>query len=73
MVMAHYHRGLLLLDGATPEAGRRVMAQVVKLCGALPETEILAESDGLTPRDLVERVGMRLRPRLADARRPGRS
>jgi chemotaxis protein methyltransferase CheR len=73
MVMAHYHLGLLLLDGATPEAGRRVMAQVVKLCGALPETEILAESDGLTPRDLVERVGMRLRPRLADARRPGRS
>jgi chemotaxis protein methyltransferase CheR len=73
MVMAHYHLGLLLLDGATPEAGRRAMAQVVKLCGALPETEVLAESDGLTSRDLVERVGMRLRPRPAAARRPGRS
>jgi chemotaxis protein methyltransferase CheR len=63
MVMAHYHLGLLLLDGSTPEAGRRVMAQVVKLCDALPAAEALPEGDGLTPRDLVERVGMRLRPR----------
>jgi chemotaxis protein methyltransferase CheR len=71
MVMAHYHLGLLLLDGATPEAGRRVMAQVVKLCHDLPESGVLAESDGLTPRDLVERVEMRLRPRSARARRHG--
>jgi chemotaxis protein methyltransferase CheR len=69
MVMAHYHLGLLLLDGATPEAGRRIMVQVVKLCAALIETKALAEtealpdSDGLTPRQLIERVEMRLRPR----------
>ena len=63
MVMAHYHLGLLLLDGPTPEAGRRVMTQVVKLCKALPEDRILPESDGLSPRDLIERVEMRLRPR----------
>jgi hypothetical protein len=65
MVMAHYHLGLLLLDGATPEAGRRIMAQVMKLCATLPETDILPESDGLTPRDLGLRIEMRLRPRRA--------
>jgi chemotaxis protein methyltransferase CheR len=70
MVMAQYHLGLLLLDGVTPEAGRRVMAQVVKLCDALAETEILPESDGLTPRDLIKRVEMRLRARPRQTR-PG--
>ena len=69
MVMAHYHLGLLLLDGATPEAGRRVMAQVVKLCDALPDGDVLPDGDGLTPRDLVERIKMRLRARPAEARR----
>jgi chemotaxis protein methyltransferase CheR len=69
MVMAHYHLGLLLMDGATAEAGRRVMAQVVKLCDALPEGEVLPDGDGLTPRDLVERIRMRLRARPAEARR----
>jgi chemotaxis protein methyltransferase CheR len=68
MVMAHYHLGLLLMDGATPEAGRRVMAQVVKLCDALPEGDALPDGDGLTPRDLVERIKMRLRARPAEAR-----
>jgi chemotaxis protein methyltransferase CheR len=68
MVMAHYHLGLLLMDGATAEAGRRVMAQVVKLCDALPEGEVLPDGDGLTPRDLVERIRMRLRARPAEAR-----
>jgi chemotaxis protein methyltransferase CheR len=69
MVMAHYHLGLLLLDGATPEAGRRIMAQVLKLCAGLPQTESLPESDGLSPRDLSERIEMRLRPRRASPRR----
>ena len=64
MVMAHYHLGQLLLDGATRDAGRRAMTQVVKLCDALPESEILPESDGLTPRALIERVEMQLRARL---------
>ena len=63
MVMAHYHLGLLLLDGPAPEAGRRVMAQVAKLCEALPQAETLPESDGLTPRQLLDGIGMRLRPR----------
>jgi chemotaxis protein methyltransferase CheR len=63
MVMAHYHLGLLLLDGATPESGRRSMTQVIKLCAGLPEKDLVPESDGLTPRDLIERVKMRLRPR----------
>jgi chemotaxis protein methyltransferase CheR len=72
MVMAHYHLGLLLLDGVTPEAGRRIMAQVLKLCADLPQTEALPESDGLSPRDLCERIEMRLRPRRApDRRAPG--
>jgi chemotaxis protein methyltransferase CheR len=70
MVMAHYHLGLLLLDAATPEAGRRVMAQVLKLCADLPRTDMLPESDGLTPRDLSERIEMRLRPQGRPA--PGR-
>jgi hypothetical protein len=61
--MAQYQLGLLLLDGATPEAGRRIMAHVVTLCAALPESEALPESDGLTPRDLAQRIEMRLRPR----------
>lgn len=63
MVMAHYHLGLLLLDGATPEAGHRVMTQVLKLCADLAATDILPESDGLTVRGLMERVDLRLRPR----------
>lgn len=63
MVMAHYHLGLLLLDSATPEAGHRSMVQVLKLCAVLPDSDILPESDGLTPRDLAQRVEMRLRPR----------
>ncbi|WP_419758107.1 CheR family methyltransferase [Acidisoma sp.] len=71
MVVAHYHLGLLLLDGATPEAGRRIMTEVVKLCATLPQAEALPESDGLTPRDLVERVEMRLRARVTEARPAG--
>jgi chemotaxis protein methyltransferase CheR len=71
MVMAHYHLGLLLLDGATPEAGRRAMAQAVKLCEGLPGSAVLPESDGLTPRDLIERIAMRLRARPAEARPAG--
>ena len=67
MVMAHYHLGLLLLEGPTPEAGRRVMTQVVKLCRTLPQAEVLLEGDGLTPRDLLERVEMRLRARPAES------
>jgi chemotaxis protein methyltransferase CheR len=70
MVMAHYHLGLLLLDGATPEAGRRIMAQVLKLCAGLPGTDVLPESDGLSPRELSERIEMRLRPRAPDRRAP---
>ncbi len=71
MVVAHYHLGLLLLDGATPDAGRRLMTQVIRLCAGLPEAEPLPESDGLTPRDLIERIEMRLRPRQpAWVRRP---
>lgn len=60
MVMAHYHLGLLLLDGATPEAGRRSMAQVMRLCATLPDDTVLPESDGLTPPELAERVRLRL-------------
>jgi hypothetical protein len=41
---------------------------VVKLCDALPEGEVLPDGDGLTPRDLVERIRMRLRARPAEAR-----
>jgi chemotaxis protein methyltransferase CheR len=63
LVMAHYHLGLLLLDGVTPAAGERVMTQVIRLCASLPETDVLPEGDGLTPRDLILRVEMRLRPR----------
>jgi chemotaxis protein methyltransferase CheR len=70
MVMAHYHLGLLLLDGATPEAGRRIMTQVLKLCAGLPQTDALPESDGLSPRDLRERIEMRLRPRQPPDRQP---
>jgi chemotaxis protein methyltransferase CheR len=61
MVMAHYHLGLLLLDGPMPEAGRRSMAQVMRLCATLPEDAVLPESDGLTPPELAERVRLRLR------------
>jgi chemotaxis protein methyltransferase CheR len=61
MVMAHYHLGLLLLDGPTPEAGRRSMAQVMRLCATLPEDAVLPESDGLMPPELAERVRLRLR------------
>jgi chemotaxis protein methyltransferase CheR len=68
MIMAHYHLGLLLLDGPAPEAGRRSMAQVVKLCANLPDDAILPESDGLTPRELVERVRLRLRARHGGGR-----
>ena len=63
MVMAHYHLGLLLLDGETPDAGLRVMTQVTRLCAALPKTDVLPEGDGLTVRDLIQRIEMRLRPR----------
>ncbi|MCB8879958.1 protein-glutamate O-methyltransferase CheR [Acidisoma cellulosilytica] len=61
LTMAHYHLGLLLLDGPAPEAGRRSMAQVIRLCAALPQDAVLLESDGLTPRELVEQVRLRLR------------
>ena len=63
MVMAHYHLGLLLLDSTTPEAGRRCMTQVMRLCAGLPEDAVLPESDGLTPRELAERVRLRQRAR----------
>ena len=61
MVLAHYHLGLLLLDGPLPHSGRRSMAQVIRLCADLPQDAVLPESDGLTPRELVEQVRLRLR------------
>jgi chemotaxis protein methyltransferase CheR len=69
MVMAYYHLGLLLIDGASPAAGRRMMAKVAALCDGLPATDVLAESDGLRPADVIELVGQRLRG--AGARRSG--
>lgn len=63
MVMAHYHLGLLLLDGPGKAAGRRSMAEVIKLCNSLPDDARVPESDGLTPGEVVERVRLRLRAR----------
>jgi chemotaxis protein methyltransferase CheR len=63
MVMAHYHLGLALIDGGDGEAGRRKLALVLRLCAELPGGSLLPEGDGLTARDLVDRVHMHLRPR----------
>jgi chemotaxis protein methyltransferase CheR len=56
MVMAHYHLGLLLLQGGAAESGRRTMSVVVELCRAVPEDTLLAEGDGLRAGDLLDRV-----------------
>lgn len=63
MVMAQYHLGLLLLAQGAQETGQRALAEVLRLCAALPETAPLPEGDGLTARDLVTRVRMQLRSR----------
>ncbi|GAB0116136.1 CheR family methyltransferase [Acidisoma sp. 7E03] len=60
MVMAQYHLGLLLLGRGAEEAGARALAEVLRLCAAMPETALLPEGDGLTARDLMTRVRMQL-------------
>jgi chemotaxis protein methyltransferase CheR len=66
MVMAHYHLGLLLLQGGAAESGRRAMSVVVGLCRAVPEDTLLAEGDGLRAGDLLARAAAAGEPAMLD-------
>ncbi|MFE1600598.1 CheR family methyltransferase [Methylobacterium sp. ID0610] len=57
-VMAHYHLGLTLIAAGRAEAGRRAIANALRLAAALAPEAPLAEGDGLTA------------ARLADAAQP---
>ncbi|KMO22130.1 CheR family methyltransferase [Methylobacterium platani] len=51
-VMAHYHLGLTLIAAGRAEAGRRAVANAVRLAASLPADAVLPEGDGLTAADL---------------------
>ncbi|WP_279356783.1 CheR family methyltransferase [Methylobacterium indicum] len=51
-VMAHYHLGLTLVAAGRTEAGRRAIANALRLAAHLPADAILPEGDGLTAADL---------------------
>ncbi|WP_353954883.1 CheR family methyltransferase [uncultured Methylobacterium sp.] len=52
-VMAHYHLGLTLVAAGRTEAGRRALANALRLAAALPADAILPEGDGLTAAELA--------------------
>ncbi|TGD93894.1 CheR family methyltransferase [Methylobacterium nonmethylotrophicum] len=52
-VMAHYHLGLTLIAAGRAEAGRRAVANAVRLAARLPADAVLPEGDGLTAADLA--------------------
>ncbi|MFH6782241.1 MULTISPECIES: CheR family methyltransferase [Methylobacterium] len=52
-VMAHYHLGLTLIAAGRGEAGRRAVANAVRLAASLPADAALPEGDGLTAADLA--------------------
>ncbi|MEH3144988.1 MAG: protein-glutamate methyltransferase [Methylobacterium frigidaeris] len=47
-VMAHYHLGLTLIAAGRAEAGRRSLANALRLAHGLPGDTVLPEGDGLT-------------------------
>lgn len=51
-VMAHYHLGLTLIAAGRGEAGRRAVANAVRLAAGLPGDAALPEGDGLTAAEL---------------------
>ncbi len=51
-VMAHYHLGLTLIAAGRREAGRRAVANALRLAATLPAEATLPEGDGLTAADL---------------------
>ncbi|AWN54057.1 protein-glutamate O-methyltransferase CheR [Methylobacterium sp. 17Sr1-1] len=51
-VMAHYHLGLTLIAAGRAEAGRRAVANALRLAARLPAGAELPEGDGLTAADL---------------------
>ncbi|WP_414468137.1 CheR family methyltransferase [Methylobacterium currus] len=51
-VMAHYHLGLTLIAAGRAEAGRRAVANALRLAAALPAEAELPEGDGLTAAEL---------------------
>lgn len=51
-VMAHYHLGLTLIAAGRREAGRRAVANALRLAATLPADAVLPEGDGLTAGEL---------------------
>ncbi|PIK69979.1 protein-glutamate methyltransferase, partial [Methylobacterium frigidaeris] len=51
-IMAHYHLGLTLIAAGRAEAGRRAVANALRLAAALPAEAELPEGDGLTAAEL---------------------
>lgn len=51
-VMAHYHLGLTLVAAGRTEAGRRAVANALRLAARLPADAALPEGDGLTAGEL---------------------
>ncbi len=51
-VMAHYHLGLTLIAAGRREAGRRAVANALRLAASLPAEAALPEGDGLTAAEL---------------------
>jgi chemotaxis protein methyltransferase CheR len=50
--MAHYHLGLTLVAAGRAEAGRRALANALRLAATLPADAALPEGDGLTAAEL---------------------
>jgi chemotaxis protein methyltransferase CheR len=45
--IAHYHLGLILMDGGRTEAGRRSFANALRLADTLPPDTLLEDGDGM--------------------------
>jgi chemotaxis protein methyltransferase CheR len=59
-VMAHYQLGLLLLDQGQREAGRRALANALRIAQHLPDRSALEEGDGMTAKELRDSVRLQL-------------
>jgi chemotaxis protein methyltransferase CheR len=66
-VMAHHQLGRLLADAGQMAAGRRAMANALRVALAMPDRAVLAEGDGMTAKDFRDLARLHLSLESGDA------
>jgi chemotaxis protein methyltransferase CheR len=65
--MAHHQLGRLLADAGQMAAGRRAMANALRVALAMPDRAVLAEGDGMTAKDFRDLARLHLSLESGDA------